>query len=102
VDAFVSGAGTGGTIAGVSAYLKQQRPGVRVFLIDPPGSGLYNKVKQRAARAAALAQKHAVPAIASSACALAKSAPALPAAAGDARRDVHSGRGGGEAAAAPL
>ncbi|KAL4430687.1 hypothetical protein ABPG75_005943 [Micractinium tetrahymenae] len=44
VDAFVSGAGTGGTIAGVSCYLKQRRPGVQVFLIDPPGSSLYNKV----------------------------------------------------------
>lgn len=44
VDAFVSGAGTGGTIAGVSSYLKQRRPGVQVFLIDPPGSSLYNKV----------------------------------------------------------
>ena len=44
VDAFVSGAGTGGTLAGVSLYLKQRRPGVRVYLIDPPGSGLYNKV----------------------------------------------------------
>lgn len=44
VDAFVSGAGTGGTLAGVSLYLKQRRPCVRVYLIDPPGSGLYNKV----------------------------------------------------------
>lgn len=44
MDAFVSGAGTGGTIAGVGCYLKQRRPAVRVFLIDPPGSGLYNKV----------------------------------------------------------
>jgi len=45
VDAFVSGAGTGGTIAGVSCYLKQRRPEVQVFLIDPPGSSLYNKVR---------------------------------------------------------
>lgn len=44
VDAFVSGAGTGGTIAGVSAALKRRRAGVQVFLVDPPGSGLYNKV----------------------------------------------------------
>jgi len=44
VDAFVSGAGTGGTIAGVSAALKERNPAVRVFLVDPPGSGLYNKV----------------------------------------------------------
>ncbi|KAI8463680.1 MAG: cysteine synthase [Monoraphidium minutum] len=44
VDAFVSGAGTGGTIAGVSALLKGRDPRVRIFLIDPPGSSLYNKV----------------------------------------------------------
>jgi cysteine synthase A len=44
VDAFVSGAGTGGTIAGVSEYLKSRDPAVKVFLIDPPGSSLYNKV----------------------------------------------------------
>ena len=44
LHAFVSGAGTGGTIAGVSRYLKQRDPHIRVFLIDPPGSGLYNKV----------------------------------------------------------
>lgn len=44
MDAFVSGAGTGGTIAGVSRLLKSKNPGVKVFLIDPPGSGLYNKV----------------------------------------------------------
>lgn len=44
LHAFVSGAGTGGTIAGVSAALKQRRPEVQVFLVDPPGSSLYNKV----------------------------------------------------------
>lgn len=44
VDAFVCGAGTGGTIAGVSQALKRRNPRVQVFLIDPPGSGLYNKV----------------------------------------------------------
>lgn len=36
--------GTGGTIAGVSEALKAALPDVRVFLVDPPGSGLYNKV----------------------------------------------------------
>jgi len=44
VDAFVAGSGTGGTIAGVSCYLKQQKAAVNCFLVDPPGSGLYNKV----------------------------------------------------------
>lgn len=44
LDAFVCGAGTGGTIAGVSTFLKQQCASIQVFLIDPPGSSLYNKV----------------------------------------------------------
>ncbi|GFR45963.1 hypothetical protein Agub_g7432 [Astrephomene gubernaculifera] len=46
LHAFVSGAGTGGTIAGVSRSLKARDPRVRVFLIDPPGSSLFNKVKR--------------------------------------------------------
>lgn len=45
LDAFVSGAGTGGTISGVALYLKQKLPKLRVILADPPGSGLYNRVK---------------------------------------------------------
>jgi cysteine synthase A len=45
LDAFVAGAGTGGTISGVAKYLKQRIPGVKVVLADPPGSGLYNRVK---------------------------------------------------------
>jgi len=47
-DAFVMSAGTGGTIAGVSRSWKERREGgreVRVFLVDPPGSALFNKVK---------------------------------------------------------
>eukprot|EP00940_MAST-03C_sp_MAST-3C-sp2_P000208 g208.t1 len=44
VDAFVMGAGTGGTIAGVAAYLKERKPGIRVVLVDPPGSALANRV----------------------------------------------------------
>lgn len=44
LNGFVCGAGTGGTIAGISTFLKQQCSSVQVFLIDPPGSGLYNKV----------------------------------------------------------
>ena len=45
VDAFVAGAGTGGTISGVARYLKSRLPGVNVVLADPQGSGLYNRVK---------------------------------------------------------
>ncbi len=45
VDAFVAAAGTGGTIAGVSEYLKSQRRSVRCVLADPPGSSLYEFVR---------------------------------------------------------
>ncbi|OAL07448.1 PALP-domain-containing protein [Phaeosphaeriaceae sp. SRC1lsM3a] len=45
LDAFVSGAGTGGTISGVAMFLKSKLPDVKIVLADPPGSGLYNRVK---------------------------------------------------------
>ena len=46
VDAFVMSAGTGGTIAGVSRFLKAVTGGrVKVVLADPPGSSLLNYVK---------------------------------------------------------
>ncbi|XP_027074936.1 cysteine synthase 2 isoform X1 [Coffea arabica] len=44
LDAFIAAAGTGGTVAGVSCFLKEKNANVRCFLIDPPGSGLFNKV----------------------------------------------------------
>ena len=41
VDAFVCAAGTGGTIAGMSSYLKGVSQGrVSCHIVDPPGSGL--------------------------------------------------------------
>lgn len=47
LDAFVAGAGTGGTVSGITAYLKQEMgmQNVKSVLADPEGSGLYNKVK---------------------------------------------------------
>lgn len=48
LQAFVAGAGTGGTIAGVARYLKEEAQlgdAVRIVLADPQGSGLYNKVR---------------------------------------------------------
>ena len=45
VDAFVCSTGTGGTLAGVARYLKEQNPAVRTVLADPHGSGLYSFVK---------------------------------------------------------
>jgi len=38
LDLVVVGAGTGGTIAGVSRYLKEKNPNIRIVGIDPEGS----------------------------------------------------------------
>lgn len=45
IDAFVCAAGTGGTIAGTSRYLKARNPGVRVVLADCMGSALFSWVR---------------------------------------------------------
>jgi cysteine synthase A len=45
VDAFVSAVGTGGTLAGVGMYLKEQNPEITIALADPPGAALYNYYK---------------------------------------------------------
>ncbi|OOF96375.1 hypothetical protein ASPCADRAFT_4421 [Aspergillus carbonarius ITEM 5010] len=45
LDAFVAGAGTGGTISGVALFLKPKIPNLHVVLADPQGSGLYNRVR---------------------------------------------------------
>jgi cysteine synthase len=45
IDAFVAGAGTGGTVSGVALALKPLIPELKVVLADPQGSGLYNKIK---------------------------------------------------------
>lgn len=44
VDAFIASSGTGGTIAGVSRFLKEKKPNVHIRLADPLGSGLYSYI----------------------------------------------------------
>ncbi len=46
IDAFATSAGTGGTIAGISSYLREVNPKVQLFLADPAGSSLHNYVTQ--------------------------------------------------------
>jgi cysteine synthase A len=41
VDAFICAIGTGGTLAGVSGYLKQQKPEVVIGVADPRGAAMY-------------------------------------------------------------
>ncbi len=43
VDIFVAGVGTGGTLTGVGAYLKQQNPNIQVVAVEPSGSPLLSK-----------------------------------------------------------
>ena len=38
LDAFVAGVGTGGTVTGVGEVLKRERPGVRVYAVEPAAS----------------------------------------------------------------
>ena len=42
IDGFVCAAGTGGTLAGVSAYLREQKPDIAIALADPPGAALHS------------------------------------------------------------
>ena len=52
VDAFICAVGTGGTLAGVGMYLKQQNPSVRIGIADPMGAALYQWYKHGELRAA--------------------------------------------------
>jgi len=45
VDAFTCATGTGGTLGGVSRFLKSMNTDVRIVLADPMGSALYSWVK---------------------------------------------------------
>ena len=45
VDAFVCAVGTGGTLAGVSMFLKEQNEAIVAAIADPMGAALYNYYK---------------------------------------------------------
>ena len=45
VDGFVCSSGTGGTIAGVSSFLKEKNKNIKIYLSDPTGSSLYNFIE---------------------------------------------------------
>jgi cysteine synthase A len=42
VDGFICAIGTGGTLAGVSACLKEKNPGVMIGVADPKGAAMYD------------------------------------------------------------
>ena len=44
IDAFTCAVGTGGTLAGISRFLKEKNPEIEIVLADPMGSALYNFV----------------------------------------------------------
>lgn len=48
IDAFVAGAGTGGTIGGVGRYLKEQDPKIQIFAVDPFGSVFHDHFRGKA------------------------------------------------------
>jgi len=42
IDGFICSIGTGGTIAGVSTYLREQKPNIVIGVADPKGAAMYN------------------------------------------------------------
>lgn len=44
---FVAATGTGGTIGGVSSFLKTKNPHIQITLADPNGSGMHNYIQNK-------------------------------------------------------
>jgi cysteine synthase A len=51
VDGFICAVGSGGTLAGVSTYLRENKPGVTIGCADPLGAGMYHLFKDGEAKA---------------------------------------------------
>jgi cysteine synthase A len=51
IDGFTCAIGTGGTLAGVSRYLKETNPRVRIVAADPMGAAMYSWFKRGELRA---------------------------------------------------
>ena len=51
IDGFTCAIGTGGTLAGVSAFLKQQNKNIRTVASDPMGAAMYSWIKRKELKA---------------------------------------------------
>ena len=45
IDGFICAVGSGGTLGGMSVYLKEQNPNIQIGIADPHGSALYHHYK---------------------------------------------------------
>ena len=51
IDGFICAVGTGGTLAGVSTYLREQKPDIVIGVADPRGAAMYDLFKHGEAKA---------------------------------------------------
>jgi cysteine synthase A len=51
IDAFICAVGTGGTLAGVTDFLRENKPGTVIGCADPEGAAMYNLFKTGEAKA---------------------------------------------------
>lgn len=51
IDGFICAVGSGGTLAGVSSFLREQKPGIIIGCADPLGAGMYHLFKDGEAKA---------------------------------------------------
>jgi len=53
VDGFICAIGTGGTVAGASTYLREQKPDIVIGIADPKGAAMYDLFTRGEAKASA-------------------------------------------------